>query len=560
VLKKFLDRQNILEVDPLNLKRPYPGTCVAPDACFVHGIHKPTYKAYNFRQTNYRATLGRDTEQQAVGNEKNFPQHDVEATASSWVYEIPNSFPFMGATFIPKGSADKRADGCNPFRQLLQRRAYELQESSDANTDLKGQSRQALLAVARTTRDPNVLTRLAERSCRFTYDGNGAVFGLVYEKTSSGQVRPAILDAHLFELVSNNPSLPDHYKRCMVLMPGVQGDSPVVGEYAHDQTHVWEYLRENSYIPWGHYAANMAHDAVRYAAGSLTLKDIEGLRHLYYQRIYTQLAAGLGVAVAQRRRPLSAKELEELRRLLLAAIEKSRGNDRSFPFNGNIWGQNLGFDLSPSGYRLNASHQQIHQQYALVPASMPAFQGGEDVSDSLTLSTFVLGDLVAGFTRDYCERTGKKFFSTYLQAIIHNQRMDGGTDRPDSLIIYADEHVLVFVPKAQRSQGEIQLMTKQTGCGNVIEADASVRASLDRCVLMVLKILESLGAEMITAFEVSKRFDNPESDQRLLYCFLPRHPQSPGSFTEFQQRWIIGHYPEDFAQTCRQALAGLDSD
>jgi len=64
-----------------------------------------------------------------------------------------------------------------------------------------------------------------------------------------------------------------------------------------------------------------------------------------------------------------------------------------------------------------------------------------------------------------------------------------------------------------------------------------------------------MGAEMITVFEVSKRFDNPDVDQRLLYCFLPRHPQSPGSFTEFQQRWVIGHYPEDFARTCREVLS-----
>ena len=90
--------------------------------------------------------------------------------------------------------------------------------------------------------------------------------------------------------------------------------------------------------------------------------------------------------------------------------------------------------------------------------------------------------------------------------------------------------------------------------GNIIEAGEGVRRSLDRGILLTMKILENLGAEMITSFELSKRFDALNRDQRLLYCFLPKHPQSPGSLTEFQQRWIMGHYPEDFAAACRKEV------
>jgi hypothetical protein len=56
---------------------------------------------------------------------------------------------------------------------------------------------------------------------------------------------------------------------------------------------------------------------------------------------------------------------------------------------------------------------------------------------------------------------------------------------------------------------------------------------------------------MITNIEYSKRFDAPDKDQRLLYPFLPRLPESPGAFSEAQLRWIKGHYPEDFAAACR---------
>jgi diadenosine tetraphosphate (Ap4A) HIT family hydrolase len=131
--------------------------------------------------------------------------------------------------------------------------------------------------------------------------------------------------------------------------------------------------------------------------------------------------------------------------------------------------------------------------------------------------------------------------------------MDGRADKDKDLIFYQDEKVVAFVPKAQRSQGEVQLMTK-VKCGNIVETDTETRNSLDRAMLLTMKVLENLGVEMFTALEISKRLENPDSDQRLLYCFLPRHPRSPGGFSEFQQRWISNHYPEDFAKVCRDEV------
>jgi len=69
-----------------------------------------------------------------------------------------------------------------------------------------------------------------------------------------------------------------------------------------------------------------------------------------------------------------------------------------------------------------------------------------------------------------------------------------------------------------------------------------------------------MGARIITGIEYSKRFDDPDMDQRLLYCFLPRLPQSPGAFSEAQLRWINRHYPEDFAAACRTRLPEVLDD
>jgi len=69
-----------------------------------------------------------------------------------------------------------------------------------------------------------------------------------------------------------------------------------------------------------------------------------------------------------------------------------------------------------------------------------------------------------------------------------------------------------------------------------------------------MRVLTGLGARMITVIEFSKRIGAKDIDQRLLYSFLPKIPYSMGAFSEAEKRFINGHYPEDFAITCRLQL------
>lgn len=544
------------------MNKNLPMTCVESSGEFIYGIHKPRFTASNLRENDYIVTLGHSSDQAttSISNTDNFPPNSVHVTDSPWIFEIPNAFPFMGATFIVKSNAERMVENGNPFKR---EKRYNSDRVSTKNLDymdkpaIERLPHALLLALAKTSTDSELLTKLARLCCRFEYDPRTEMpSGIIYEKTEKGELRPAILDRHLFELVSNNVFLPDSYKQQMVLVPGVQGKSPIVGQYAEGGTHIWEYLRENSYIPWGHYAANMAHDTIRYKIGSLTERDMIGLRHLYYQRIYVQLATEVGIVTAAKRRSLTRDELEEVRLCLIDEIERLNKRGGDLPFNATIWGQNFGFDLSPSGYRLHASHQQVHQQFALVPSCVPGFKGGENHSSHSAISTYTQGDLVAQFAKEYKEKTDQHFFETYLKAIRNNTRLDGRANKESDLIFYEDENIMAFVPKAQRSKGEVQIIIKKR-CGNIIETDTKDRHSLDRAILIAMKVLENLGAELISVSEISKRFDSPDRDQRLLYCFLPKHPRSPGGFSEYQQRWIISHYPEDFARACRVEVQNI---
>ncbi|MFA7383307.1 MAG: hypothetical protein WC001_07645 [Desulfurivibrionaceae bacterium] len=544
-------------------------SCVHPSGQFVYGVHAPSYQVVNLRENDFVEPLGAFSDDKPYLNQGNFPEGDLQVDRAEVVYEIANPFPFRGVTCISSGWAASRA--VSPasiklpepqpvsMRQALQEilpagAAQDLQKSFAALPE------PVLLALADTSTDSEDLAALADLSCEFIRDGAGEPVGLRYLKGADGLARARILRHDLFEVVANNRYLSEAYRRVMVLRPGAQGGSEIVGEYrdAAQGCHVFEYLRRNSYIPWGHYAANMADDAVRYSTRDLSGADMQGLRHLYYQRTFLHLAAQLGLPLPPGRETMTSAALEEMRLAVLQALRQKDGPP--LPFTATLWGWNYGFAFAAGGYRLHASHQQIHQQFAMLPQVVAAWHHGGQAA-STPVAGYACGDLIAEFCERYQEETGCDFFRVYLQAIRSNSRMDGREGENTSLIVYEDDKVMLFVPKAQTSQWELQIMPLGE-VGNILEADALTRASLDRALLIAQQILAHLGARLVSSIEYSSRIAAKPTGQRLLYALLPKLPYSMGAFTEAQLRWINGHFPEDFAAACRlqlpMVLAGLE--
>jgi hypothetical protein len=530
-------------------------TCVSPEGRFIYGVHRPRFTADNFRQQDRLADLGVLPDGTRHRNTANFPDGPVEEPAADWIFEVPNAFPFRGTTYIGKAWADATAQ--NPDRIRLPQpppvsffsgQADE-QDSARAIGELP---RSLQLALAVTSTDPRDLCCLAHLACTLcVHADNGRPWGLAYEQRADGRIRSAITDEALFEAVANNRHLPDDYKAAMVLRPGAQGESEIMGQWVRPapHSHVFEYLRRNSYIPWGHYAANMANDAVRYGVEELAWPDMAGMRRLYYQRSYTRMAGLLNLAPAAKGRLLTDAELERLRVQILEKIDRGQGVD----FDRTLWGWNYGFDYAPSGYRLHASHQQIHQQYALIPRTVPLAGGGG------SLPAYACGDLVGEVVGAFRRETGCGFFDCYESAIRGNQRMDADLKGSRSLVVFENDRVMLFVPKAQTSQWELQLMPKAS-VGNIFEAGPAMRRALDQSILVAVKTLGAMGARMITSIEYNRPITGGEADQRLVMAFIPRLPESPGAFSEAQLRFINGHYPEDFALACRRHLPQSDME
>jgi len=554
-------------------------TCVTAKGEFKYGIHKPNYHVANLREHDCIKSLGICHDGSVHSNRQNFPAEDLYVDNSTWIYEIPNPFPFRGTTYINKAWADQKAKDISliklPLPKNISLTDFIKKELCDKNKVSVNDNVKRifsylpdplLLSLATTSTDSNDLVILAQISCEFEYDKSGHLpLGLIYKRDNRNKFQAVIKNKPLFEAVGNNVFLPDNYKKVMVLRPGVQGQSEIVGavdekKHAGKKFHVFEYLRQNSYIPWGHYAANMADDAICYLTKDLTVSDMTALRHLYYQRVFVTLAKQLNLSVPLTRKKMSVLEMEKLRKKIIIAVSEDK--DRlNCKFSASLWGWNFGFDYAPSLYRLHASHQQVHQQFAMVPETVAATIAGKK-SDSV-IPSFSCGDMVASFIMDYRAETGNSFFNDYIKAIRNNYRTDGINNAANSLIVYEDAYVMLFVPKAQTSQWELQLMTtgvkNNAFVGNILEADTRTRNALDYAILIAQKIYARMGAAMVTSIEYSKRFFGCFSgksviDQRLVYAFMPRLPESPGAFSEAQLRWINGHYPEDFASACRKHL------
>ncbi len=537
-------------------------TCVRPNGKFVFGIHKPTYQTENFRLHSAINPLGHFTSGEPHLNSRNYPEGEIEVQNADWIYEIPNPFSFRGTTYIDKEWAEAKYHNQEQiglpakeelsFSQLLTEEAISDRLFAKLPVPL-------LLALATTSTDPADLITLAELSCDFEKDQTGKPTGLIYTRDANNKVRALIKDFTLFEATANNPALPAAYQRAMVLRPGAQGASEIVGEYEQENTHVYEYLRRNSYIAHGHYAANMADNAIRYSIEAITNNDMAGLRHLYYQRSFTRLAELCDIPRAKRNVSLNSEELEQLRLTILKRINEGVKPE----FTSTLWGWNFGFDFAPTNYRLHASHQQVHQQYAMLPETVPQYTDGTTACTE-NLDSFGCGDMVAEVIQQYKKETGNDFFTDYIKCIRNNSRMDGRKEETaeSSLILWEDKHALLFVPKAQTSQWELQLLAlyddRGSVIGNIVEANSCARDSLDLGIFLAQKALAGLGARMVTSIEYSRRISerNPHK-QHLLYTFLPRLPESPGAFSEAQLRYINGHYPEDFAAACRQVLSKM---
>jgi len=225
-------------------------TSITPEGRFRVGRHCPSYTVANLRERDCGCALGFLADGTEVGNADNFPVGDVAVATARTIYEIWNPFPFRGCTYIDSGWAAARAADpgmirIHPPPAVSLRATLGEHCSAVAVRELVPRLPLPLrYELAATSTDPEELVWLAESCCRLVFAANGTPAGLRYLE-KKGRLQAEIDDFELFETIANNPHLPDAYKEVMVLRPGVQGSSEIVGDYQRGDTEVFEYLRGN---------------------------------------------------------------------------------------------------------------------------------------------------------------------------------------------------------------------------------------------------------------------------------------------------------------------------
>ena len=178
-----------------------------------------------------------------MDNASNFPDGPITEPQADRVFEVANPFPFRGTTYIIKSIADNHARHPESIAlpepspvslsAVLKDWAHQQHLSPASVDDLLARLPEPLkLALAATSTDPDDLVRLADLSCEFVYDSETSQpSGINFTCENGHPAKAAIYNRPLYETLANNAFMPDGYKEVMVLRPGIQGNSEIVGEW-----------------------------------------------------------------------------------------------------------------------------------------------------------------------------------------------------------------------------------------------------------------------------------------------------------------------------------------
>ena len=164
------------------MKQDILRTCIDPSGVFICALHQPSYKVVNLRQADALAVLGHDSDGNAINNQANFPRGDLAINDACRVCEIPNAFPFWGATYILYDQArkfskdpeqfrfttrcDEESDKPSPLLKDLLNGC--LKGSNEKIYSLKDLPRSVLLSLAQTSKGIAPASRYTRESILFS--------------------------------------------------------------------------------------------------------------------------------------------------------------------------------------------------------------------------------------------------------------------------------------------------------------------------------------------------------------------------------------------------------
>lgn len=113
----------------------------------------------------------------------------------------------------------------------------------------------------------------------------------------------------------------------------------------------------------------------------------------------------------------------------------------------------------------------------------------------------------------------------------------------NKMVLFQDDHVVLYVPFGQISIHELQIMMKKPGKSNYLDLSKSEVTSLSKAEAIAIKFLKELQINSFNEVMISLPFDTKSTYFRLVICFITREVDL--AVSELNQLYVVDKHPEN---------------
>lgn len=177
---------------------------------------------------------------------------------------------------------------------------------------------------------------------------------------------------------------------------------------------------------------------------------------------------------------------------------------------GGSTGLNMGLNTAPLGGKRILTAHPHRQVWGVAPGSP------------------TLADRLLQLCYTYEER-GQDYLGAYLAAL-----------EAADMIVWSDDHVVLYVPFGQIASHELQIMLRRPGC-SFLELTKEEVQSLSIAESLVVRLYTSLGINMFNELLLSPSVDEMSRTFRLIFTFITRDVEL--GVSELSQQYVVDRHP-----------------
>ncbi len=143
------------------------------------------------------------------------------------------------------------------------------------------------------------------------------------------------------------------------------------------------------------------------------------------------------------------------------------------------------------------------------------------------------------------KHSGSDYLEDYIEAL-----------RRSGLVIAKNPRAILYVPIAQRVKHELQIMSRRSSVGNILNTEPEDRAAFAELEHLAMRIYAKLGIEALNEVWYQSRFEQEPAKQRMIVSMYPR--TAIVAFYELSGNHVVDQFPWNSAQELKDVRDQLD--